>query len=73
MLRSHTQIRRRPEGRRKERRPAGPCLLHHPCSVIWLTAITHTLGVFVAEEIDAVKRGLGQVKDLAYSGQAPTV
>lgn len=29
--------------------------------------------VFDADEIDAVKRQLGQVKDLAYSGQAPTV
>jgi hypothetical protein len=29
--------------------------------------------VFPADEIDAVKRKLGQVKDLAYTGQAPTV
>jgi hypothetical protein len=28
---------------------------------------------FAADEVDAVRRQLGQVKDLAYSGQAPTV
>jgi DNA invertase Pin-like site-specific DNA recombinase len=29
--------------------------------------------VFAADEIDAVRRQLGQVKDLAHSGQDPTV
>jgi hypothetical protein len=38
------------------------------------TSIAKVLSrVFPTDEIDAVKRKLGQVKDLAYTGQAPTV
>ncbi len=73
MLRSHTQTLLRPvaAARREDQRALPSCTIL--ASVIWLTAITHALGVLVAEEIDAVKRSQGQVKGLAYSGQAPTV